>query len=354
MDAERNRFGTSIGEDEVSAGTVAAAMAEAPATTRSDAGSSPASEGGPPILWRRDAGRSRRSSDDFPLLSSGMDRDHFILKTSRLTIEGRSRAGHETYFRVAELNVALDIGRCPDFLIGVPNIFITHAHLDHAVGIPFYAGQRHLHRMHGGNVHVPAETIADFRALMALHEKLEGTSYDIELHPLAAGDERSLGKMHRVRTHRATHRVTANAYEFIERRHHLRPEFSGRDGAELALLRRDGTVIEETIDVPILFYTGDTDRGLLETNRAIYDAEVVMIECSFVATGHEDRAARYRHIHFDDIAEMADRFRSEIVLLTHFSRRYSREEIRDTLRRRCPGVLRDRIRLAFPEPWQRL
>ena len=73
-----------------------------------------------------------------------------LVSPERFTIEGRSRAGHETYFRVRELGAVLDIGRCPDMAIGMPNIFITHAHLDHALGIPFYAGQRHLQRISGG------------------------------------------------------------------------------------------------------------------------------------------------------------------------------------------------------------
>jgi ribonuclease Z len=79
-----------------------------------------------------------------------------------------------------------------------------------------------------------------------------------------------------------------------------------------------------------------------------------MIECSFITSGHEERAAQYRHIHFDDIAAFADRFENETIVLTHFSRRYSRSQIHDEIRRRCPAVLRDRVRLALPEPYQRL
>jgi len=37
-----------------------------------------------------------------------------------------------------------------------------------------------------------------------------------------------------------------------------------------------------------------------------------------------------------------------MIVLTHFSRRYSRDESRDTIQRRCPPVLRDRLRLALP------
>ena len=59
-------------------------------------------------------------------------------------------------------------------------------------------------------------------------------------------------------------------------------------------------------------------------------------------------------MHFDDVADFAERFENEMVVLSHFSRRYSRSEIRDEIRRRCPAVLRDRLRLALPEPYQRI
>lgn len=280
------------------------------------------------------------------------DKDFFRIPTAHFTLEGRSRAGHETYLRVRELDAAFDIGRCPDFLIGIPNIFVTHAHLDHALGIPFYAGQRHLQRIAGGRVFVPAEAADDFRALMRLHEKLEGTEYDIEIVGMAESEVVRVGHTHEVRAHRATHRVAARAFEFIELRHHLRPEFAGRD--DIVGLRRAGADVVEQYRHSLLFYTGDTDRGILEQSSALFSAEVLVIECTFVEDGHQDRAEKYRHIHFDDIAAFADRFENQLIVLTHFSRRYSRAAIRDEIRRRCPEVLRDRLRLALPEPFQRV
>jgi len=281
-----------------------------------------------------------------------IDKDFFQLPTEHFTIEGRSRAGHETYFRVRELGIVLDIGRGPDMIIGVPDIFITHAHLDHSLGIPFYAGQRHLQRIAGGRVFVPSEAADDFRSLMALHEKLEDTEYDIEIVGVGERQVIPFGKGHEVCGHRATHRVAARAYEFLEVRHRLRAEYAGRE--DIGELRRRGADVVEEYRQPLLFYTGDTDRGVLETNDALFRAEVLLIECSFVADGHQERAARYRHIHFDDIAEFSDRFENRLIVLTHFSRRYSRAEILDQVRRRCPAVLRDRLRLALPEPFQRL
>jgi ribonuclease Z len=187
---------------------------------------------------------------------------------------------------------------------------------------------------------------------MALHSKLEDTDYDIEIVGVAPGDVVPIGKGHEVRGHRATHRVAARAYELLEVRHRLRSEFAGRE--DIGDLRRSGASVSEEFRQPLLFYTGDTDRGILETNDALFRADVLMIECSFVMNGHQERAARYRHIHFDDIAEFAPRFENSMIVLTHFSRRYSRGEIHDEIRRRCPAVLRDRLRLALPEPFQRL
>jgi ribonuclease Z len=283
-----------------------------------------------------------------------MDKDLVTIHTPVFTIEGRSRAGHETWFRVRELGISLDIGRCPDPVVSMPHVFVTHAHLDHALGIPFYAGQRHLQRIAGGRVYVPSESVDDFRALMKLHEKLEGTMYDIEMVGMAVGETVRLGRTHLARAHNATHRVAARAFEFVEIRHHLKKEFEGTAAEELARLRREGVSVADEFEQSMLFYTGDTDRGILETNERLFQSDVLMIECSFVADGHQDRASMYRHIHFDDLADHADRFRNQMIVLTHFSRRYSREEVRDTLRRRCPAILRDRIRLALPPPFTTL
>ncbi|HXH40139.1 MAG TPA: MBL fold metallo-hydrolase [Thermoanaerobaculia bacterium] len=283
------------------------------------------------------------------------DKDFVTIDTPHLSIEGRSRAGHETWFRVRELNAAFDIGRCPDQLVATPHIFVTHAHLDHAVGIPFYAGQRQLHGMTGGHVYVPADVADGMREILAIYERITGSSFaEVEVIGLAAGDMVRLGRTHEVRVHRATHRVAANAYEVIELRHRLREEFAGRDEHAITEARRAGVNVNEEWRCSMLFYTGDTDRGILEENDALFKAEVLMIECSFILPGHEERAAKYRHIHFDDIAAFAGRFENETIVLTHFSRRYSRSEIHDEIRRRCPAVLRERIRLALPEPHQRL
>ena len=282
------------------------------------------------------------------------EKDHFTLRMPHLVVEGRSRAGHETYFRIRDLGVALDIGRCPDLVVPMEHVFITHAHLDHAAGIPFYAAQRKLQQLGAGTVYVPAETKDGFEELLAVQRKLTGSELSLDIVGLAPGQEVRFGRNHLVRAHAATHRVAARAYELVDVRHHLREELIGMSREEIGRLRREGVKVDEPYARSLLFYTGDTDRGLLENCEAMFKSEVLMIECSFVMDGHQDRAAQYRHIHIDDIADFAGRFENEYVVLTHFSRRYSRDEIRAGVRRRLPVSLHDRVRLALPEGWQRL
>jgi len=254
-----------------------------------------------------------------------IDKDFFTLDTGKFRIEGRSRSGHETYYRIRELGIALDIGRCPDLIVSAPQVFITHAHVDHCAGLAFYAAQRHLQRMPVGRVYVPAEAAEGVRELLALHERLANTHFDaVEIIGLAEGDAVRIPRGREVRVHRSTHRVPTNAYE----------------------IRGD--------DTSLLFYTGDTDRGIFERCEAMFKSEVLIVECSFLADGDQARALKYKHVHLDHIVDFAERFENRMVVLSHFSRRYGHAEILEEIRRRCPAVLRDRLWLALPEPFQRV
>ncbi len=272
----------------------------------------------------------------------------------RFTLEGRSRAGNETFFRVKELGLALDIGRCPDFLVGVPDIFVTHAHLDHSLGIPFYAAQRLLQKLPAGRVYVPEENLADYRELMKIHERLEGVAYPLDLVGLEPGDERSLRRDLKVRVHRSTHRVVANAYEVIASSARLEDRFAGIAPEQLSSLRQAGETLTSEVETSLLFYTGDTDSRILDGNEQMYRSRVLVIECSFTGEGERERGRLYTHIHLDDLIDVAERFENELIVLTHFSLRDSAARIHERVSGRVPDFLRSRIRLALAPPYDRI
>jgi ribonuclease Z len=268
----------------------------------------------------------------------------FAIETARFTIEGSSSAGVETWFRVKELGIALDIGRCPDQLVAVPNVFITHAHIDHSLGVPFYAAQRKLQRLEPGRVYVPAEALEDYRRLIAVHESLQSTIYQLELAGLEEGDRVQVRRGLEVRTHRASHRIPANAYEVVELRRKLRAEHLGMESRGI---RQLGDEAFDMVEIPLLFYTGDTDRRIFESVPSLFNAEVLIIECTFTHPEDRDRAEQHAHIHLDDLVDVADRFENGTIVLTHFSRRDSPQEIEREVMTRLPERIRERIRLAM-------
>lgn len=50
-------------------------------------------------------------------------------------IEGLSIAGHETCIILPTLNLAFDIGKCPQRAISQQFLFISHGHMDHIVNL---------------------------------------------------------------------------------------------------------------------------------------------------------------------------------------------------------------------------
>lgn len=268
------------------------------------------------------------------------------IETPRFTVEGHSRAGVETWFRVKELGVVLDIGRCPDPLVGTRHVFISHAHLDHSLGIPFYAAQRKLNGLEPGIVYVPLENLADYEELIRVHERLQNTTYQLTLVGLGEGDVVDLRRDLAIRIHRASHRIVTNAFELVERRSRLKPEFACLTGEEIRE-RKSSEDLFDQVEAPILFYTGDTDRAIFDTCEAMFRAEVLILECSFTHDDDKARARRYAHIHLDDVAEAADRFENQLVILSHFSLRDSKEEIAREVERRLPKRLMERVRLML-------
>ena len=71
-----------------------------------------------------------------------------------------------------------------------------------------------------------------------------------------------------VRPFETFHRVPSQDYTARERRHRLREEFRNLDGPRLGALRKAGAELDETYDVPLLAFSGDTRVEVLERTRS--------------------------------------------------------------------------------------
>jgi ribonuclease Z len=269
------------------------------------------------------------------------------IRVCGVPIVGRSIAGQESFYRLPTMRSALEIGRCPGSLVPVANVFVTHAHLDHAAGIASYASQRTLQGLENGRAFLPQEAHDGFLRILEIHAELEGVErYSCALRGVAPGDRIPLRHDLVVEVFPGSHRVPCVGYLFCERRHKLKPEFAGLGGPELARLRERGAEVAVSTDTPLLAYPGDCDAGIFDAAPQILGARILLIECTFLRPGEEDRARRYRHIHLSDIAARATDFRNEAIVLTHFSAKYPREEIEARVGS-LPDALRERISILI-------
>lgn len=273
-------------------------------------------------------GRVRRSARGRPAL----------LRFGDLSIEGVSRAGDATWFRVQPPGIAFDVGRGAGRLDGVREIFLSHGHLDHALGLPFLLARRGRDAAPHRRVFCHAELAAEVREFIDAAARLERAELPYEVVALAPGDRVELRGPFFVEAFATDHGVPSLGFHLYERRGRLAPEHRQRTPAELAALRRAGEPIEIETEVLRLAYCGDTGPGVFSSEPRLFEAEILMIECTFLAPEHRADAREWGHMHLDDLVAVAGRFENRALVLHHLSRRYPRARLEEAIAERLGGA----------------
>src|SRR5215210_564869 len=260
------------------------------------------------------------------------------LRLGDLCIEGVSRAGDDNWFRVHPPGLALDVGRGALQLAGAQDVFLSHGHLDHALGLPYVLSQRSLHRSAHTRVFCPAEIVEPLGAFIAAAERLERAAYRYDLVPLAPGDRVTVGKLLTMEAFATDHVVPSLGYHLWRGRRRLAPDFAGLPREELIALRQRGVDTSEVLEEIWLSYCGDTGPGIFEKEPRVFQARVLMLECTFLGEEHRDKGERFKHLHLGDIARWAHELRNEALVLHHLSRRFKVEDLRAEVERRLPEL----------------
>jgi ribonuclease Z len=247
-------------------------------------------------------------------------------------VQGVSVAGEQTVVQVPELDVCFDIGLCPRIALSAPWVALSHGHMDHVAGLPYYFSQRIFQRMGPGRCVCHEQLAEPLGAMMRSWAGLEGQRTPHEIIGLQPDAQVEVKNHVFLRGIEVSHSSGSMAYAVVEERSKLRPEFHDVPQQRLRELKASGVEITRTLEIPLVAYTGDTELGPYLFRDEFANAHIVVCECTFFEPGHEQRARVGKHLHVADLAKLMQVWQAEAVILIHLSRRTNLTAARELLR----------------------
>ncbi|MDR1289576.1 MAG: metal-dependent hydrolase, partial [Planctomycetaceae bacterium] len=228
--------------------------------------------------------------------------------------------------------------------MGLPRLCLSHTHMDHILSLPAYVARRRMMKMVPPVIYLPAEAVGNVRNLMTAYSRLDHGSLPCELIGVVAGDEFEISRELVISVVPTFHSIPSVGYIVWERRKKLKEEYSTLTSDAIRDLALSGVEVSRELRVPKVAYLGDSTVKALDETPTMYNAEILIMEMSFVAKRHQsDKLRKYGHIHLDDIVKRQKKFMNKAIILSHFSARYADKEIGETVARRIPDMLDGRL-----------
>ncbi len=256
------------------------------------------------------------------------------LNFGQIHVVGYSVAGEETVVQTPELNVCFDIGRCPHFALTSDIVCISHGHMDHLAGLPYYLSQRYFQDMKPGTILVPRDLERPIDGLLRCWRDVERQGTPYKLVGMTPGAVHEVRRDFIIRAFATHHGGGSLGYALVSVREKLKQEYIGTPGQELAEMRKRGVEIQYRVEVPLVAYLGDTSIGDVFQHPDVINAEVLVTECTFFDTADKVRAKAGKHLHVDAFAEILPTLKNQHIVLNHVSRRTSIRKARAILKKR--------------------
>ncbi|XP_031489570.1 tRNase Z TRZ2, chloroplastic-like [Nymphaea colorata] len=263
------------------------------------------------------------------------------IEVEGVMVEGISVGGHETCVVVPSLNVAFDIGRCPQRAVHQDFLFITHAHLDHIGGLPMYLATRALYNLKPPTVFVPPCIKNDVEKLLDIHRSMSQVELKLDLIALDVGETYEIRNDLVARPFKTYHVIPSQGYVIYSVRRKLKKMYAHLKGDKIKNLKLSGVEITDTILSPEVAFTGDTtsDFMLEPRNADALRAKILITEATFLDDDISiEHARQHGHTHLSEIIGNAQWLRNKAIVLTHFSSRYKMEDIREAVAKLQPRL----------------
>lgn len=268
------------------------------------------------------------------------------LQHKTYTVEGYSRAAVQTYWRIPELKIGFDLGGQPWSFMGTETWFVSHTHLDHVAALPVYVARRRMMKMSPPTIYLPEHAVEAVDRMLKLFTRLDRGRMPCSLVGIKPGDEIELSREHVVTVSATKHTVPSVGYVVWERRKKLKAEYLNLSGEQIRDLRQGGVEITEERRLPIVAYLGDSAPEGLDACPAMFEAQILITEMTFVAPGHrKEKIHKFGHMHLDDLLARRERFQNELIIAAHLSTRYGVKQVQRLIAKAVPDLLDGRLHL---------
>ncbi|MBW0432102.1 MBL fold metallo-hydrolase [Leptospira yasudae] len=263
--------------------------------------------------------------------------------------EGISEGGIRTSLYLPSLSLMFDIGAQNPNRIHLDTLLLTHSHLDHSAGLPYYISQRSLKKLKPPKIFVPVPLEEPMRKILDLYSQIEDFPYSYEMKGVSDGEKIDLDPYHFFSPHKTFHRVPSQGYTIYQRRKKLKKEFQSLSKEELNRVLKEKTEVSELSEAPVISFSGDTKIEFVLEHEDVANSSILFIECTYIDKERNTAQAReWGHIHLDEIIGNLSSFKNEKIVLIHFSKRYTVPYIREVLDKRIPKEERHRFHAFLP------
>jgi ribonuclease Z len=215
------------------------------------------------------------------------------LRLAGLTLRGTSVAALATAFAVPEFGVALDVGRMSPAIATQPVVLLSHGHLDHLSGVLAYLNVRaRFHTSEPTRLVVPESVAGPLTQALAMMPGMESVRKRLRLEDVIIG----ITPGERVKVPGGTavpfavdHGISTLAWALRRPRR-----------------RR-----------PVLVYAADGSTAPFVADPGLLDAEVAVVECTFLERNRKVAARLAKHAHLSDWVALAPKLRCDHLVLAH-------------------------------------
>ena len=262
------------------------------------------------------------------------------LKVGPYNIIGYSRSAKKTGFFIPSLNIVLDAGIQFDGEINL--ILITHGHTDHINQIyPLIKdNNKHPTIITPNRLALYTQRLLDaFRSITRArncnvsHINVCGMNQDSVYTYKRKG--REVWKIH---CYQMDHGVPCLSYGIHFTSKKLKDKYQQeivkfesdkkQIGNYIKSLKQQGLEINQEIELPYLFFGGDTSKeSLPEIPFELYPH--VMIECTFFEEEDYQLSIQKKHLHWRDLLDYVKIFKTTQFILIHFSAKYKMNQLKE-------------------------